>query len=247
MAKILFAHPLFLTKNAAESASSSPYFPLGLMYLAAYNRQRGHEVAIFDGTFEKNESAFAEALNLHAPEVVGISAVLPTRNDALMLARMAGEYGATVIVGGPDATASPSAYLTDPSVDVVVHHEGEQTVAALLDLCDAGRLDVSALGSEPGVAYRKNGKMEINQPRPPIENLDELPMPARDLIDMDRYLAVWEEESGYSSMTIVTSRGCPYNCDWCRDAVHGTGFRQRSPENVAAEVKMINEIGRAHV
>ena len=81
----------------------------------------------------------------------------------------------------------------------------------------------------------------INQPRPPIENLDEMPLPARDLIDLDRYLETWKEMNGYSSLTISTARGCPYGCEWCQDAVHGNGFRQRSPESVAAEMKLLKE------
>ena len=56
---------------------------------------------------------------------------------------------------------------------------------------------------------------------------------------MDRYLNVWETENGYSSMTISTSRGCPYNCSWCQDSVHGTNYRQRSPESVAAEIEAL--------
>jgi anaerobic magnesium-protoporphyrin IX monomethyl ester cyclase len=64
-------------------------------------------------------------------------------------------------------------------------------------------------------------------------------MPARDLIDVDRYLRKWRETNGYSSLNIATSRGCPYGCEWCRDAVHGNGFRQRSPENVAEEVRLL--------
>ena len=95
------------------------------------------------------------------------------------------------------------------------------------------------MAKEPGVAYRSEGTVTINQPRPPIENLDELPLPARDLVDMNRYLHLWETENGYSSMTISTSRGCPYNCEWCQDAVHGASFRQRSPESVAAEIESL--------
>lgn len=241
MAKILLAHPLFLSSNKAETAAASPYFPLGLLYLAAYVREAGHDVAVFDGTFADDVSAFAEALQAETPDLVGISAVMPTRSDALLLARMASDYGAVVILGGPDPTMSPEAYLASPSVDVVVHHEGEQTVVALVELFAAGELDTTALESEPGVAFRKDGQPRINEPRRPIENLDELPLPARDLIDMDRYLDVWEDESGYSSMTIATSRGCPYGCEWCRDAVHGNGFRQRSPESVAEEMKTIKD------
>ena len=61
----------------------------------------------------------------------------------------------------------------------------------------------------------------------------------RDSIDMDRYMHQWEESSGYSSITVSTSRGCPHACEWCRDAVHGDSFRQRSPENVAAEIEAL--------
>jgi radical SAM superfamily enzyme YgiQ (UPF0313 family) len=241
MAKILFCHPLFLSESPEEEALSSPYFPLGLLYLAGYVRERGHEVAMFDGTFASGKSEFAATLQAEAPDVVGISALLPTRETALELAQMAFDSGATVILGGPDPTLSPAEYLLHPQIDIVVHHEGEQTIAALLDLYDEGNLTTDALRAEPGVAYREAGQPVINQPRPPIENLDELPMPARDLIDMARYLDAWEEKHGYASITISTVRGCPYGCEWCQDAVHGNGYRQRSPESVAAEVKQLKE------
>lgn len=239
MAKILLAHPLFLAKNPAEQELSSPYFPLGLLYLAAYVREQDHNVAVFDGTFCHDESAFAAALTAEQPDVVGISALSSTAAEAFLLAAMAAKVGIPVIVGGPDPTANPGRYLANETIDVVVHHEGEQTIKRLLDLIDDNRLNVDALGTEPGVAFRRHGQPVVNEPRPPIENLDELPLPARDLIDMDRYLQDWEDRHGYSSMTIATARGCPFGCEWCRDSVHGEGFRQRSPENVAAEVDAI--------
>ena len=73
-------------------------------------------------------------------------------------------------------------------------------------------------------------------------NLDDLPLPARDLIDMDQYLRTWKEHNGYASLTISVARGCPYGCEWCQDAVHGTDYRQRSPESVVAEVKALKDI-----
>jgi len=158
----------------------------------------------------------------------------------MLLASMAAKTGVPVLVGGPDPTASPELYLQGP-VDLVVHHEGEQTMARLADLVDEGALTLDRVADEPGIADRSEGQVIVNQPRPPIENLDELPLPARDLIDMDRYLDMWTQDQGYASMTIATSRGCPFGCEWCRDAVHGEGFRQRSPESVAAEVKALSE------
>jgi radical SAM superfamily enzyme YgiQ (UPF0313 family) len=232
---------MFLSKNPDEVAANSPYFPLGLLYLAGYVRQQEHEVAIFDATFAEDETAFLEALDREEPDMVGISALLPSREMALAMARMAHEWGAVVIVGGPDPTKSPHFYASRPEIDIVVHHEGEQTIAALMTLADSGRLTVESLVEEPGLAFRLDGRIVVNEPRPPIENLDTLPLPARDLIDMDRYLNTWVEMNGYSSLTISTARGCPFGCEWCRDAVHGNGFRQRSPENVAAEVKVLKE------
>lgn len=242
----MFVHPLFLAKSPSEQQASSPYFPLGLLYLAGFVRHAGHAVSIFDGTFCNSEQDFAERLAQEQPDVVGISALQPTKDDALLLATMAAETGAVVILGGPDPTLDPEPYLINPAVDLVVHHEGERTIARLLELFDANRLDANKLNAnkldleslrtEPGIAFRQDGKVVINQPRALIENLDELPLPARDLIDMDRYLQTWEDDRGYSSMTISTTRGCPFGCVWCRDAVHGQGFRQRSPESVAAEV-----------
>jgi radical SAM superfamily enzyme YgiQ (UPF0313 family) len=108
-------------------------------------------------------------------------------------------------------------------------------------MADDGPLPLERVVDEPGIAFRRDGQVVVNQPRPPIENLDELPLPARDLIDMDRYLDTWTQDQGYASMTIATSRGCPFGCEWCVDAVHGEAFRQRSPESVAAEVKALSE------
>ena len=242
MAKILLCHPLFLSLNPEEQALKSPYFPLGLLYLAGYVRAQGHTVAVFDGTFEENVSAFSTRLAAEKPDLVGISALLPLREMALTLAADAKAAGALTILGGPDPTKDPASYLQFPQVDMVVHHEGEQTLDALLSLIDAGPLTPELLASEPGIAYRDAaGAPVVNQPRPLIESLDELPLPARDLIDMNRYLDTWRAENGYSSLTISTSRGCPYGCDWCQDSVHGQTFRQRSPQSVVAEMKQLKE------
>lgn len=241
MGRVTLAHPLFLALDPDEAAAASPYFPLGLLYLAAWLRDQGHDVTIFDGTFSEGPRAFARHLDEHAPDVVGISALVTTRDMALQLAGIASAKGFPTVLGGPDPTLDPGWYLSDPAVDIVVHHEGEQTITRLLELADAGQLHVDSLLDEPGVAYRQHGAVLVNHPRPPIENLDDLPMPARDLIDMDRYLAQWQDDKGYSSITVSTTRGCPYGCEWCRDAVHGDSFRQRSPENVASEMKQLKE------
>ena len=242
MAGLLLAHPVFLAHDDTERNAASPYFPLGILYLASYVRERGHEVSIFDGTFAAGEHDFVQHLEATQPDIVGISALITSRSAALSLARIAANFGAIVVIGGPDPTADPAPYLLEPSVDLVVHHEGEQTIASLMDRVASGTLAVEDLLDEPGIAFRHDGRIKVNEPRPPIENLDALPEPARDLIDMERYLHQWESSRGYTSITVSTTRGCPFGCEWCTDAVHGTQFRQRSPESVAAEVRNLKEL-----
>lgn len=251
MANVLLCNPLFLNQSAEERESSSPYFPLGLLYLAAYVRERGHQVAVFDGTFAEGEADFVKALEEINPDIVGLTALMPTKEAALRLAEMAQEAGKTVLIGGPDPTYDPKAYLAHPQVDIVVHHEGEITLVVLLDLLEKGNLTADSLKDEPGIAFRdEDGRAIVNPPRPYIQDLDSLPFPARDLVDMDKYLDAWREQNGYASLTLATSRGCPYGCEWCSEAVHGQEFRQRSPENVVAELKQLKatyEIDRLRV
>ncbi len=242
MAKILLCNPLFLSQNEAEQKAKSPYFPMGLLYLASYLRENGHAVAMFDGTFQPDAASFVETLHTEQPDIVGLTLVLPNQDSALHLATLAHDFGAVVIMGGPDATRSPQTYLAHPQVDLIVHHEGEETLLRLLTLFEQSQLAPGTFESELGIAYRDTqGHPVLNPPRPYIENLDDLPTPARDLVDMDKYLETWRDENGYASMTISTTRGCPYGCEWCQDAVHGGQLRQRSPASVAAEVKQLKE------
>lgn len=239
---ILLVNPVFLSQNEAEKELMNPYFPLGLLYLAAFIREKGFSVEIFDGTFLDGAKDFDNALARLSPKVVGITAVKPNREMALGLAKRAGSFGAIVILGGPDPTYQPDLYALSSDVDFVVHHEGELTLVELLhfllkenpkqDLCDID-----------GIAFvDQQGELIVTPRRSYLLNLDDLPLPARDLIDMDQYLETWREHNGYASLTISVARGCPYGCEWCQDAVHGTDYRQRSPESVAAEVKALKDI-----
>jgi radical SAM superfamily enzyme YgiQ (UPF0313 family) len=103
-----------------------------------------------------------------------------------------------------------------------------------------GEIGFSSLAGMPGIAHRdENGNVVVNPRRKYLLNLDELPPPARDMIDIEKYLQVWKEQNGYASLSISVSRGCPYGCQWCADAVHGQEFRIRSAESVVAEVKSL--------
>jgi radical SAM superfamily enzyme YgiQ (UPF0313 family) len=231
--KVLFVNPFFLADSALERQLMTLYFPLGLLYLAGVAREAGHTVTVFDGTFADGDSAFADALDAHAPDVVCIASLVTLRPAALRLARLAHERTATVIVGGPDPTAEPEVYLGEPAVDVVVAGEGEQTLVDLLATLGTSR----DLGNVAGIAYRAAEDVIQTPARGAILDLDTLPWPARDLIDVESYVAAWKDTHGYSSLSLSVSRGCPYGCEFCADAVMGPHLRRRAPENVAAEMR----------
>ncbi|MBN1581144.1 MAG: B12-binding domain-containing radical SAM protein [Anaerolineae bacterium] len=239
---ILLVNPLFLHRDPVEYRLMTPYFPLGLLYLAATVRQVGYSVQIYDCMFRQSPSEFASALDQIQPRVVGLGILSTMREMAQDLIDIAHQKGCTVMVGGADPTARAESYLerqTGGQVDVAVVGEAEETILDLLP----GLLNRP--GAMPrheirGIVYRDEmGAIVRTEPRPLRRQVDEIAFPARDLIDVDAYRQAWRQEHGFLSLSIIASRGCPYQCAWCQKSVFGRSFRLRSPENVAAEMREI--------
>lgn len=244
---VLLVNPLFLGQDPGESRLMTPYFPLGILYLAAVLRQAGYEVAIFDAILAQSEADFEAALERTRPRVVGLGVLSTVRRSALGLAALAKRCGAAVMVGGADPTARPSLYLEHHErdvhpIDVVVVGEAEATIVELMPLLldDAWRED--ALDGIQGIAYRRADGTVVTTPcRPLIEAPDRIPFPARDLIDIEAYRRLWRAHHGYFSLSIIATRGCPFQCAWCQKIVFGRSFRPRSPTSVAKEMRLIKE------
>jgi len=240
---VLFVYPFFLNESALEQRWMTLYPPLGLLGLAAGGRRAGHHVAVFDGTFAAGDADFVAALDRHRPDVVCSASLITLRPTALRLASLARSRGAFTIAGGPDPTSSPDAYLLPLSLrergpggevfDLVVTGEADVTLLEVLDALQTNR----PTSSIAGTAYLDESGEIIRTPaRPPISNLDSLPFPARDRIDMPRYLDAWRSAHGYSSLTLAASRGCPLGCDHCASSATGPHFRVRSIENIVLEM-----------
>ena len=90
-----------------------------------------------------------------------------------------------------------------------------------------------------GVAFRESGKTVVNPPRPINRNLDELPLPAWDLVDIESYRKIWQRHHGYFSLNIATTRGCPFKCNWCAKPIYGSRYNSRSPEQVVSEIEFL--------
>jgi anaerobic magnesium-protoporphyrin IX monomethyl ester cyclase len=245
---ILLAHPYFLRDDAKQLARMKPYPPLATMLAAAVLRDQGHEVALFDAMLADGVDEFRAALAATRPSVVAIvedsfnyiTKMCTTRLRVATIEMIvaAHEHGCRVLVSGSDATDHPRRYL-DVGADAVLLGEPEATLAeivALWSLDDAASLDgIAGLG----LLDPHSGALTVTAPRPGTRDLDALPLPAWDLVDADAYRHAWRRSHGRHSWNVVTSRGCPYGCNWCAKPVFGRRYAQRSPASVAEELRRL--------
>jgi len=214
--------------------------PLSLAYLASMVREE-HDVRILDAiatglSFENVE----REIRAFDPDVVGITSTTSMIPDACRVGRIAKHVNENikVIIGGPHVTFLPAHTMKEcPAVDFIVRGEGEYTFRELIDAIGSGR------GPEGirGLTYRKNGRAVNNPPRGLIKNIDEIPVPSYDLLPMDSYVA-----DGIKFGTVVTSRGCPFNCIFCSSSLQfGKRWRGHSVERVIQELSILrNEYRR---
>jgi anaerobic magnesium-protoporphyrin IX monomethyl ester cyclase len=245
MKKVLFGQSYYLRFDPKLWDAMMPYPPLGTLYAASYIRARGYDVALFDAMLADSEQEWADSLDKHRPDYAVIfednfnylskMCLLRMREAAFTMIGMAKTRGCTVILCGADATDHYSEYL-DQGADYVLLGEGEETLGELLDHLSAGRETQAA--QVIGLASR----LTLHPSRrPDLTDLDSLPFPAWDLVDIPKYKKMWVDTHGYYSMNMVTTRGCPYHCNWCAKPIWGQRYNSRSPQNVAAEMKWLKE------
>jgi radical SAM superfamily enzyme YgiQ (UPF0313 family) len=248
---VLFGQSYFLGFDPKLWATMQPYPPLGTMYAASYVRRLGFEVAMFDAMLADAESEWIRSLDLVRPRVAVLyednfnylskMCLLRMREAAFSMIDMARARNCVVVVSGSDATDNFTEYLTR-GARYVIRGEGEQTLGELL-LTLNGR-EERPLERIAGLAYVRDGKVALSPTRPDLRDLDTLPFPAWDLIDVDRYSRIWRKRHGYFSMNVATSRGCPYHCNWCAKPIWGQHYNVRSPENVVAELDWLKQVYR---
>ncbi|MCK6583265.1 MAG: B12-binding domain-containing radical SAM protein, partial [Anaerolineales bacterium] len=243
MKKVLFGQSYYLRFDPKLWRAMQPYPPLGTLYAASYIRERGYEVALFDAMLAESEEEWAKSLDEHKADYAVIyednfnylskMCLLRMREAAFTMIRMAKECGCVVILCGADVTDHYSKYL-DHGADYCILGEGEETLTELLNQLSAGKEPKDVIGHASRFTLHPSR-------RPDIKDLDSLPFPAWDLIDIDKYKKLWLDRHGYFSMNMVTTRGCPYHCNWCAKPIWGQRYNSRSPENVAAEMKWLKE------
>jgi anaerobic magnesium-protoporphyrin IX monomethyl ester cyclase len=236
MSDLLLTHGYFLSEDPKELQVRKPYVPLGILYICSHLRSKGFAVEVFDSTFSTKQELIRH-LQTEKPSILGVYANLITRKNVVEILRVAREAGWRTIVGGPEPGAYVREYL-EAGAEVVVLGEGELTMEELLSALRA--TSTPALGNIRGIAFlAEDGSVHQTAPRPQISNLDDQPWPARDAIDVSRYVRTWREAHGQGSLSFITARGCPYHCRWCSHQVFGQTHRRRSPRAVVDEVEWL--------
>ncbi|HLJ68338.1 MAG TPA: radical SAM protein [Chloroflexota bacterium] len=248
MTDVLIGQSYFLRFDPKLWRAMQPYPPLGSLYACSYLRREGYEVALFDAMLAPGEAAWDEALARERPQFAVLfednfnylskMCLLHMREAAFQMIAMARNRGCTVIAAGSDATDHPELYLAQ-GADFVIAGEGEITLGELLRTLSAGRR--ADVGEIPGLVFRDKacGEVVRTRPRPDLRDLDTLPFPAWDLVDVERYRAIWLTRHGHYSMNMVTTRGCPFHCNWCAKPIWGQRYNSRSPENVVEELAFL--------
>jgi anaerobic magnesium-protoporphyrin IX monomethyl ester cyclase len=230
---ILLTHGYFLYEDPKELQIMKPYPPLGILYICSHLRKKGVSCEIFDSTFSSRTELW-ELLRQGPPSVLGVYANLMTRPNVVEILRVAKESGWQTVVGGPEPGAYVHEYLS-AGADVVVIGEGEITLEELVPALRSGAFE--NLHQIDGIAFRaSNGSVVRTKPREQIKDIDLQPWPARESIDMARYVEVWRTHHGMGSVSLITARGCPYHCRWCSHEVFGKTHRRRKPVSVADEL-----------
>jgi anaerobic magnesium-protoporphyrin IX monomethyl ester cyclase len=236
--KILLLQPPISEKGV----TSFMYPPLGLIALASYLQQEGHNISLYDSNVEKN--SIEDILNLvkiQSPQIVGIGAMSVNINKTFEVAQAIKSYSKEIIiiVGGVHPTVEPQQTLENPYIDFVVRGEGEITAAELVNTLQKGGSDFEKI---QGLGFKKENKIIINPPRDLIKDISALPIPAYHLLNIAKYRAPYTSRTPF--MIMARSRGCPFQCTFCGvKKMFGLSYRAQRPERSIKEIEyLINEL-----
>lgn len=238
--KVLFTHSYFYRLDPKQWKACQPYPPLGTLWAAAVAREMGMEVSLFDSGLMLPDD-FGSSLRNVQPNLVVIydngfnyltkMCLTVMREAAFRMIKESREEGLPVVVCNSDSADHFDLYLTQGAT-CIIRGEGEETLKEVLHCLQTG----SPIKDIPGTISMDGENVAAGPPRAVLRELDNLPMPAWDLVKMDDYRNIWMKAHGYFSLNLATTRGCPYKCNWCAKPIYGNRYNSRSPGKVAEEI-----------
>ncbi len=237
MTTVMLVYPYFRPLN---DRSIFRFPPLGLGYIAAYLKQHNISADLADCTFLNREEAL-EKVRSSDPTIVGIYSMFTMKDKAIQMAKLLRENCKLLVAGGPLPTLNSAVFLHD--FDVVVNGEGEETMLELAREVEKG----ADLSRVRGITFKEKDKLKSTPSRKVIQSLDNIPFPARELFDHQAYKNYYAKKFGYTATSMITSRGCPFNCDFCSRPIFGNELRIRSAANIVDEIEMVQALGYERV
>lgn len=247
MSSILFSHSYYYKLDPKQWKNKTPFPPLGTLYAAALLRKNGYDIDLFDTNLRDNPYEILSVLGNQKPKYLVIyddgfnyltkMCLTNMREACFEMIKMGKNNNCIVIINSSDSTDHFQKYL-DTGADYVIQGEGEITLLELLNSIEKEK----SIDEIEGIVFKKNEEIQKNKSRAVLQNLDELPLPAWDLVDIDKYRAIWKESGQKFTLNIATTRGCPYKCNWCAKPIYGNRYNAHSPEYIVNEIKHLKNL-----
>jgi len=250
MLSILVCHSYFLRLDQKQMMRAKPYPPLATLQAVGLLRKAGHQVSFFDAMLADRVADFGTLLEAKRPQLcifyednfnfLSKMCLATMRRAACDMIGAARRGGARVIASGPDVSDSPGVYLS-AGADFTLAGEGLTTLLELLSRLQQQPqlLPEEAVRGLSGVGFLSGGKVISATPPRGAVLAQDPGLAAWDLVDVERYRAVWRKAHGYFSLNMAASRGCPFRCTWCAKPIWGNHYLQREAGDVAAEMALL--------
>ncbi|WP_296381239.1 radical SAM protein [Winogradskyella sp.] len=246
MLDVVFSHSYYYKFDSKQWSNKTPYPPLGTLYAASYLREHNYKVGVFDANLLDDPIEIKPYLETHKPKTFVLyddgfnyltkMCLTTMREAAFKMIKIAKELNCSVVVCSSDSTDHFEKYL-NAGADFVIQGEGEITLKALVDAIE-NKSDTSEIKD---LIFKKEDEIIKNPKRPVLRDLDELPLPAWDLIDIEPYKQIWKSGGNEFTINIATTRGCPFKCNWCAKPIYGNRYNSHSPEYITKHIKYLSE------
>ncbi|WP_242085152.1 B12-binding domain-containing radical SAM protein [Aestuariivivens sediminis] len=246
MLDVLFSHSYYYKLDPKQWSNQNPYPPLGTLFAASLLRKNNYSVGLFDTNLKDGPESIEKDLLTLQPKFMVLyddgfnyltkMCLTNMRDAAFKMIGIGKKQGCLVVVNSSDATDHYQKYL-DQGADFVIQGEGEQTLLELIDGLQKNN-DISNL---KGLIFLSENKTIVNPKREVLRELDTLPLPAWDLVDMASYKEVWKKSGKPFTLNMATTRGCPFKCNWCAKPIYGNRYNSHSPKYVVEHLKVLKE------
>lgn len=247
MFKVALANSYFYPFDEKQWNNQTPFPPLGTIYAASLLRENGYNVSLFDTCLLNNINSVEAFLDDNKPDVFAIyddgfnyltkMCLTTMREAAFEMIALAKKRNCKVLVCSSDATDHSEKYL-NAGADFIIQGEGEITLKEMVTAIENN----DDLYNIKGVVYKnKEGELVKTGKRIVYKQLDDFPMPAWDLINMDAYKSIWRKGGNEFTLNMATTRGCPFKCNWCAKPIYGNRYNSHSPEYIVKHIKFLKE------